>query len=100
MTTYESFVLRKDGTKFPIEINVRSGKIVDNDIRVVCIRDISERRLAEDKLRNSEKRFKSLMEQSPLSITIYDDNGLQVEANESFQNLWSIDRQKTIGKYN
>jgi PAS domain-containing protein len=44
---YETIGLRKDGTKFPIEILARSKEFKGRTVRAVAIRDISERKRAE-----------------------------------------------------
>ena len=48
------------------------------------------RRHAERQLRESELRFRSLIEQSPLSMVIYDLEGHPVEVNPAFRKLWGI----------
>ena len=45
---YESIGLRKDGTKFPMEIRVREMKYKGRKVRVGAIRDITERKKAEN----------------------------------------------------
>jgi PAS domain S-box-containing protein len=45
---YETTGLRKDGTKFPIEILARSKEFKGRTVRAVAIRDISERKRAEE----------------------------------------------------
>ncbi len=63
--------LRSDGTKFPFELTSsiftnRKGQPRSSMI----IRDISERKRADELLRQSEERYKLMFEQAPLAINI------------------------------
>jgi PAS domain S-box-containing protein len=57
--------LHKDGREFPIEVSF--GELTNNGHRVFTgfIRDISQRKLAEDKLRASERTLRELTETIP-----------------------------------
>jgi PAS domain S-box-containing protein len=57
--------LRKDGLEFPIEVSF--GELTNNGHRLFTgfIRDISERKLAEDNLRASERMLRELTETIP-----------------------------------
>ena len=48
---YEHMALRKDGTTLPVEVRVRRSLIHDHETRIAAIRDITERKQAEDALR-------------------------------------------------
>ncbi len=52
---------RKDGTSFPIEFNARWVHL-DRDYIVTVVRDISERKRAEEALRESELRLRQVVE--------------------------------------
>ncbi len=53
---------RKDGTTFPVEINIKSVRHAGRDYAIVVVRDITERKRAEDALLQSEKRLQILLE--------------------------------------
>ena len=59
--------------------------------------EIAERRRMEDQLRVSEVRFRALIDQSPLSIQIFDRDGNCVHANAAWGRLWGIERSLAIG---
>jgi PAS domain S-box-containing protein len=62
--------IRKDGSRFPISISVTVLKDNnDQPIGTLSVRkDISDRKLAEESLRESEKRFASLASAAPVAI--------------------------------
>ncbi|WP_372753397.1 PAS domain S-box protein [Labilibaculum sp.] len=66
-----------------------------------CIfQDIGARKKAEAKLKESEERFRLLMEQSPFVVEIYDLKGLQISVNKAYEELWEIPSEVTLFKYN
>jgi diguanylate cyclase (GGDEF)-like protein/PAS domain S-box-containing protein len=59
-TRLQSFHHRKDGTRIPVEIVRRAVRAGERWIIVSILRDIRERVAADDALRKSEERFRSL----------------------------------------
>jgi len=59
---YEAVALRRDGSTFLAELRGRAIPCDGRTVRVVAIRDITERRRAEDALRESEERFRTSVE--------------------------------------
>jgi diguanylate cyclase (GGDEF)-like protein/PAS domain S-box-containing protein len=75
---YERMVLRKDGTTFPAEF---SSRMLDSGNFQVIFHDISERRRAETQLRESEEKFRQIIEQASDGIFITDAEGNFLLAN-------------------
>ncbi|MHA2101706.1 MAG: PAS domain-containing protein, partial [Candidatus Kariarchaeaceae archaeon] len=69
---YESFSRRIDGTEFPTLTFARPTRFMDKDVRITTIRDISEFYKSRMELEESEKRYRTLFNQIP--ITIWDED--------------------------
>ena len=61
-------------------------------------RDVTERRQAEEALRKSEQRFRSLLETIPLGVLESDADGVITLTNESFARLTGYRREDILGK--
>jgi PAS domain S-box-containing protein len=85
-----------------IQIINASYVYVPDDTVMVCIEDITERKQAEQSLRESEERFRSMMQQSPLPTSIFAPDGTLVDANQAYFDLWKLPPEATamIGRFN
>jgi PAS domain S-box-containing protein len=68
--TGETVLLRKDGSTFPVEFTANKLDFHSETFFVGFFRDITERRKAEEALRESEKKFRLLIETSPNAIIV------------------------------
>lgn len=62
--------------------------------------DITDRKNSRLQLRESESRYKQMINEAPYSITIYDREGTLVAANSKSEGFWLIDLEEYIGKFN
>ncbi|MBT4290657.1 MAG: PAS domain S-box protein [Deltaproteobacteria bacterium] len=60
----------------------------------------SERRKLEEVLKENEERFRLMMRQSPSVIELYNTDGLQIEVNKAYEELWDFPAITTVNKFN
>lgn len=80
--------VRKDGTHFPAEIS--SSVFNDHEgleNTSMIIRDITEQKKAEQKIRESEKRFRAIFDQAPIAIALLDMQGYPIISNSPLSKL-------------
>jgi PAS domain S-box-containing protein len=72
---------RKDGSTFSVEINLSRVQIDDEVLFCSAVRDVSQRKSIEEQLRESEDRFRMLVEDAPDGIFITDAGGRYQDVN-------------------
>ncbi|HBF88394.1 MAG TPA: hypothetical protein DDX39_07090 [Bacteroidales bacterium] len=96
---YEAIGLKKDNTTFYVEIQ---GKVVEykgKKVRVSAIRDITKRKEAEIKLKESEIKFRSLFENAGDGILIGNNQAIIIDVNESFCKLSGYTKEEILGNH-
>ncbi len=83
----ETYFRRKDGSSFPVELRVAKLMYKGQLIYLSIARDLTQRKLVEDKLRTSEQRYRSVFENSQAGIWFYDYQTKLVQVNQALQDL-------------
>ncbi len=79
--TLEKRYIRKDGSTIWVRV---IGSWLSDDQRIGIVEDITERKRAEQSLRESEERFRKLLEKTPLPLGLVDEDGVITFRNERF----------------
>ena len=97
LASRESWGLRKDGRTFPIELAVSNARASRREMYVVCLRDVTERRESEQAMRESEARYRLLVDHAPEAIVVFDaDTGCFVDVNENAGRLFGLEREQLL----
>ncbi|RJF87898.1 PAS domain S-box protein [Oleomonas cavernae] len=88
---------RKDGSTFPMELSVGEAVADGAKLYVGIIRDISERKKAEEALRTSEETMRALINTAVDGVMIIDDQGLVRIYNPACQRLFGYTAEEVIG---
>jgi PAS domain S-box-containing protein len=67
---FETIVLRPDGERVPIQVALSHAVIGGRRCQVACILDLSTRRWVESALRESEERFRKVVQGAPDGVAI------------------------------
>ena len=92
--TLNSTHKKKNGITFPVEINANYIEYRGDKYNLAFVRDITKRKLSEDKLKLSASVFTYTHE----GIVITDDKNNIVEVNSAFSKITGYSREEVLGK--
>lgn len=90
--------LRKDGTIIYADINTANVSIDGRECNVGFFTDVTERKRAEDELRQSEERFRALTESTSDWVWEVDINSVYTYASPKVRDLVGYEPEEVIGK--
>jgi len=92
------FGRRKDGSEFPVDIMLSPVEAAEGRVVISVIRDISDRKKAEEALQRSEQQFRALFEFSPDAIIASDQEGCITEVNARVESMFGYQRGELLGQ--
>ena len=90
--------ITKDGKVLQVEIHTSSVKYGDRDAWLSVVRDISDRIHAEEALRDSEQRYRAVVESTTNGICIADPDENLVFVNHGFAKMLGYTTDELLGK--
>ncbi len=94
----ELYGRRKDGSEFPVDIMLSPMETADGRVVISVIRDISDRKKAQEAIRRSEAQFRALFEFSPDAIIASDKEGRITEVNARVESMFGYQRGDLLGQ--
>ncbi len=97
--TFEWLHRRLDsGEVFTAEVRLNQVQIDGQSFIQAAVRDITERKRAEQWIRASEKRLQSILDNSGLVVYLKDVEGRYVSVNRRFEEVFQLDGKAVVGR--
>ncbi len=89
---------KKDGTIFHVEVKGTEMQFRGDNHLLAIIRDITERKEAEIRLKESEEKFKMIFENANDEIAYIDMDGTIIDINNKVKDIFGYEREELVGK--
>ncbi|WP_028981905.1 PAS domain S-box protein [Sporocytophaga myxococcoides] len=96
--TFELFFADKDGIEFPAEVEITYFELADGKSTHISIKDITAQKIAEEEIKSSEAKFRSLFNTQMIGIAFTDSNQKIVEVNTKFLEIIKYTREQFYEK--
>ena len=93
---YTHLALRADGTRFPVEVRARTIPYDGRQARVTTLRDVTDALAAQEALRASEKKFRDIVNLSPVAIWQSTLDGHIFLANDALARMLGYDEASEV----
>jgi PAS domain S-box-containing protein len=101
--SHETFLVHRDGTEIPVSQVILSHKLPSGKVEYLStiIRDIGDWKRAQEALKESEEKFRSVIQASPMGVHMYslDAEGrlVFIGANPAADKMLGVDNQQFVG---
>ena len=96
--THDVYALRSNGQQFPVEASISQIHTESGMLYNVILRDVTEKKITDDRLRNSEEKFRSVVQNISDIITIVDENGVILYESPSIKNVLGYEQDEILGR--
>lgn len=100
LTGYETRCQRKDGSAINISVSAAPARNRSGEINsIICVvADVTERKRSDDALRESEMRFRSVVQSATDGIVLADGHGNIIQWNEGAQGIFGYTEAEVLTK--
>ncbi|MBN2776067.1 MAG: PAS domain S-box protein [Bacteroidales bacterium] len=95
----EYYGKKSDGTIVPVEVTLVPGTYFDKRVVIAVLRDITDRKESEKSLKESERKYRELIDFAVGGILIGTSDGIITEANSYMCSLLGKARKSIVGKH-
>ena len=95
--TFEVEGRRREGGDFPVEVALSSWSVGGETFFTAIVRDITERKLAQESLTLSELRYRTLAEDSTNVICVSDPNAVYTYVSPACRTLFGYEPDELVG---
>lgn len=96
----ETAVIGCEGRELPVSQIIMSHKTSEGELEYIStiMRDISDRKLAEATLKESEEKYRTVLEANPDPVVVYDMEGKATYFNPAFTRVFGWTLEERLGK--
>lgn len=88
--------LRADGTEFPVDVSLSPLATDEGVMMAAAVRDVTERRAAETALRESEKRYRSLITGLADGVVVHSADSEIIDCNPAAERILGMTRAQLL----
>ncbi|MFQ5651178.1 MAG: sigma 54-interacting transcriptional regulator [bacterium] len=89
---------KKDGTTYPVEVVSVKMRSDGEDVLIAFVQDVSERKRAEHALKESEQRYRTLYEHTPVMMHSLDQNAHIISVNRYWLEVLGYHQNEVVGR--
>ena len=99
LTRFECLIRRGDGSDLWVSVRARTYRVGGRKHALAVLRDITDRKRAEEAMRDSEARFRNLLEHIPgIAVQGYDTKGIVRYWNKASENVYGYTVEEALGR--
>lgn len=95
---FDNVQITKKGKKIPVEISSHLIKLNNKSLVLSVVRDVSYRKEAEEKIKESEKKYRVIFDSSPNAIVVFDTKARIIDTNNKVSDWLGYAKEDVIGK--
>jgi PAS domain S-box-containing protein len=93
---YESDAMRRDGTRFEVEMRYLPIQYQGRPHVLAIARDITERKRAEQAMRASEEQYRAIFNATDDALVLWDSSLRRVDVNSAYERLYGWRRDEVV----